>query len=220
MPAAPILMDINVAGRDIPAIAQITKQGFVFTFDRRTGEPVWEIQELPVPQSNVPGEVTAATQPFPTLPAAFDRQGSTEDNLIDFTPELRAEALEIASNYVTGPLFEPPSVRGPNPGDTQGTIQLPGSQGGADVQGAAFDPETGYLIDLGVLKRIVEEKVVDKCDHKNLNLEVDFMEGIIPSTENFAVAIWNELVDVLPTGRLHAVRLFETENNWAEYRGE
>jgi len=82
------------------------------------------------------------------------------------------------------------------------------------------DPETGYVIDLGVLKRIVEEKVIDKCDHKNLNLEVDFMEGIIPSTENFAVAIWNELVDVLPAGRLFAVRLFETEKNWAEYRGE
>ena len=142
-PAAPILMDITVDGRDIKAIAQITKQAFVFVFDRETGEPVWEIEERPVPQSDVPGEVTAATQPFPTRPAPFDRQGATEDNLIDFTPELRAEALEIFSNYVTGPLFTPPSVRTEN--GTQGTIQLPGSQGGGDVQGAAFDPETGYL---------------------------------------------------------------------------
>ncbi len=142
-PAAPILMDINVEGRDIKAVAQLTKQAFVFVFDRETGEPVWEIEERPVPQSDVPGEVTAATQPFPTKPAPFDRQGAVEENLIDFTPELRAEALEIFNNYVTGPLFTPPSIRTEN--GTQGTIQLPGSQGGADVQGAAFDPETGYL---------------------------------------------------------------------------
>ena len=87
--------------------------------------------------------MTSPTQPFPSKPAPFDRQGATVDNLIDFTPELRAEALEIFNNYVTGPLFTPPSVRTEN--GTQGTIQLPGSQGGADVQGAAFDPETGYL---------------------------------------------------------------------------
>ena len=142
-PAAPILMDITVDGREIKAVTQITKQAFAFVFDRVTGEPVWEIEERPVPQSNVPGEVTSPTQPFPTRPAAFDRQGATEDNLIDFTEELRAEALEIFSNYVTGPLFTPPSIRSEN--GTQGTIQLPGSQGGADVQGAAFDPETGYL---------------------------------------------------------------------------
>ena len=142
-PAAPILMDINVEGREIKAVAQLTKQAFVFVFDRETGEPVWDIEERPVPQSDVPGEVTAATQPFPIKPAPFDLQGSTEENLIDFTPELRAQALEIASHYVTGPLFTPPSIATET--GTQGTIQLPGSQGGADVQGAAFDPETGML---------------------------------------------------------------------------
>ena len=142
-PAAPVLMDITVDGRDIKAIAQITKQAFLFVFDRETGEPVWDIEERPVPQSDVPGEVTSPTQPFPTRPAPFDRQGATEDNLIDFTPELRAEALEIVSDYVMGPLFTPPSIASEN--GTQGTIQLPGSQGGGDVQGAAFDPETGYL---------------------------------------------------------------------------
>ena len=82
------------------------------------------------------------------------------------------------------------------------------------------DPDTGYVIDLGVLKGIVEEKIVDKVDHKNLNLEVDFLEGVLPSTENFVVAIWNELHAVLPSGRLHAIRLYETERNVAEYRGE
>ena len=82
------------------------------------------------------------------------------------------------------------------------------------------DPDTGYVIDLGVLKGLVEEKIVDKVDHKNLNLEVDFLEGVLPSTENFVVAIWNELNEALPSGRLHAVRLYETERNLAEYRGE
>ena len=139
-------MDINVEGRDIKAVVQVTKQAFAFVFDRVTGEPVWPIEERPVPQSWTPGERTSLTQPFPTKPPAFDRQGSTEDNLIDFTPELRAEALEIVKRYTTGPVFTPPSIRGDGPNDNQGTIQLPGSQGGADdVQGAAFDPETNYL---------------------------------------------------------------------------
>jgi quinoprotein glucose dehydrogenase len=168
LPAAPILMDINVAGQAVPAIAQITKQGFVFTFDRRTGEPVWEIEERPVPQSNVPGEVTSPTQPFPTLPPPFERQGSTVDNLIDFTPELRAQALEIASSYVTGPLFTPPSIAGTNPGDTQGTIQLPGSQGGADVQGASFDPETGYLYIPSITAPFVADLLPGDPDSTNL----------------------------------------------------
>ena len=144
-PAAPILMDINVEGEPVKAITQLTKQGFAYVFNRVTGEPIWDIVERPVPQSTVPGEVTSPTQPFPTKPAPFERQGATVDNLIDFTPELRAQALEIFSHFVTGPLFTPPSIASDDPNGTQGTIQLPGSQGGADVQGAAFDPETGYL---------------------------------------------------------------------------
>jgi quinoprotein glucose dehydrogenase len=140
--AAPVLMDIEVDGREIPAIAAITKSGFTFVFNRATGEPVWPIEERPVPASTVPGEETAATQPFPTKPPPFERQGSAVDNLIDFTPELRKEALEIVSRYVTGPLFTPPSIRDDGPGGNLGTIQLPGSQGGANWHGGAFDPET------------------------------------------------------------------------------
>ena len=81
------------------------------------------------------------------------------------------------------------------------------------------DPDTGCVIDLGLLKNIINETIIDKVDHKNLNLEVDFMNGLIPTTENFVVAIWEELVEALPAGRLHAVRLYETERNIAEYRG-
>jgi len=82
------------------------------------------------------------------------------------------------------------------------------------------DPETGYVLDLGLLKEILRERVLDPCDHANLNLDVPFMKGILPTTENFVVAIWHQLVDALPSGRLHAVRLYETERNMAEYRGE
>ncbi|MFK7862657.1 MAG: PQQ-binding-like beta-propeller repeat protein [Pseudohongiellaceae bacterium] len=142
-PAAPILMDITVEGKSIKALTQITKQAFAYVLDRETGEPVWDIVETPVPQSNVPGEVSSPTQPFPSKPAPFDLQGAVVENLIDFTPELREQALEIFNQYVTGPLFTPPSIR--TEGGKLGTLQLPGSQGGADIQGAAFDPDTGIL---------------------------------------------------------------------------
>ncbi|MQA30856.1 MAG: PQQ-binding-like beta-propeller repeat protein [Luteitalea sp.] len=144
-PAAPILADLTVDGRPVKAVVQVTKQSFAYVFDRVTGRPVWPIEERPVPQSNTPGERTSATQPFPTKPPPFDRQGATLENLIDFTPELRAEAVEITKQYVIGPLFTPPSIRGAGPADTKGTIQLPGSVGGADWQGGAFDPDTGLL---------------------------------------------------------------------------
>ncbi len=142
-PAAPILADLVVDGREIPAVALITKQTFTFVFDRRTGEPVWPIEERPVPQTDVPGERTAPTQPFPTKPPPYDRQGTNRDDLIDFTPELRAEAEEILTQLRHGPLYEPPSV--PVEGGTQGTLMVPGSLGGANWPGGALDPESGYL---------------------------------------------------------------------------
>ena len=168
LPAAPILMDITVDGREIKAVAQLTKQAFVFVFDRETGQPIWPIEERPVPQSGVPGELTSLTQPFPTKPPAFDRQGATIDNLIDFTPELRAEAVAITERYVIGPMFTPPSVRGDGPNDRQGTIQLPGSQGGADVQGGAFDPETGMLYIPSITSPFVADVLEGNPDRTNL----------------------------------------------------
>ncbi|HXG68703.1 MAG TPA: pyrroloquinoline quinone-dependent dehydrogenase, partial [Blastocatellia bacterium] len=137
LPAAPVLCDITVGGRKIKAVAQITKTGFTFVFDRKTGKPVWPIEERPVPQSTVAGERTSPTQPFPTKLAPFERQGATEDNLIDFTPELRAEAKKILEQYDHGPLFTPPTERG--------TVNLPGWGGGGNWWGAAFDPQTGMF---------------------------------------------------------------------------
>jgi quinoprotein glucose dehydrogenase len=145
LPAAPVLIDITVDGRSMAALAQVTKQGFLFVLDRATGEPVWPIEERAVPASTVPGEVTSPTQPHPTKPPPYEHQGLTEDDLIDFTPELRAEALTIAKRYVIGPPFTPPSVISQEPNGTLGTIQLAGASGGANWNGGAFDPETGMF---------------------------------------------------------------------------
>jgi quinoprotein glucose dehydrogenase len=136
-PAAPNLVDITIGGRRIKVVAQVTKQAFVYVFDRVTGAPIWPIEDRPVPPSNVPGEKAAATQPFPSRPAPIDIQGLRVDDLIDLTPELRNEALEIVAKYDYGPLFTPPSLRG--------TIQVPGVAGGSNWSGAAIDPETGML---------------------------------------------------------------------------
>jgi quinoprotein glucose dehydrogenase len=141
-PAPPVLIDITVEGRRIPAVAQVTKQGFTYVFDRVTGQPVWPIVERAVPQSDVPGEVTAPTQPMPTLPEPFERQGVTELDLNDLTPEILAESKRIAARHRMGPLYNPPSLVTPENG---GTLMGPGSQGGANWQGAVADPETGIL---------------------------------------------------------------------------
>ena len=141
--SAPNLVDIVVDGRPIKAVAQVSKTAFTYVFDRATGEPVWPIEERPVPPSTVPGERLAPTQPFPTKPPPFDRQGVGEDDLIDFTPELAEEARRIAANFRLGPLFEPIIVEGE--GGKLGTLVVPGAGGGASFPGASFDPDTGIL---------------------------------------------------------------------------
>ena len=143
-PTSPILVDIKVDGLEIPAVVQLTKQNFAYVFDRRNGKPVWPIVERPVPASDVPGERTSPTQPFPTKPAPYDRQGVRLEDLIDFTPELRAEAEEIVSRFRIGELFTPPSVIDQE-AQTGGTLTIPGSLGGANWEGGAVDPETGVI---------------------------------------------------------------------------
>ena len=137
LPAPPSLITIRPGGRTIDAVALVTKQGFVFTFDRTTGEPVWPLEERPVAPSDVPGERAWPSQPFPTRPAPFAKQGFTLDDVLDVTPQIKALALAEVQKYRTGPVFTPPSL--------QGTIQMPGIIGGAGWGGAAFDPETGTL---------------------------------------------------------------------------
>jgi len=136
----PILGEITVDGKRIKAVIASNKTGFLYVFDRATGQPVWPIEERPVPQSNTPGEDISPTQPFPTKPPAFERQGFSEADIIDFTPELHRRALEVASHYVFGPLFTPPSLM---TGGKKGTLALPGAWGGGNWNTGAFDPETG-----------------------------------------------------------------------------
>ncbi|HZF32143.1 MAG TPA: pyrroloquinoline quinone-dependent dehydrogenase [Gammaproteobacteria bacterium] len=143
-PTAPVLMDLVVDGKTVKAVAQITKQGWVYTFDRTNGTPVWPIEERPVAKGDVPGEWYSPTQPFPSKPPAFDRQGVTENDLIDFTPALHAEALEGAKGFRLGPIFTPPSLAMADDG-THGTVVLPSFTGGANWEGGSFDPETRVL---------------------------------------------------------------------------
>ncbi len=137
MPSPPSLVSITVNGKRIEAVAQLTKQGFAFVFDRVTGAPVWPIEERPVPASDVKGERAWPTQPFPTKPPAISPQGVSLDDAFDLTPQLQAEAQAEMKKFRIGPLFTPPTF--------QGTIMLPGLIGGANWGGAAFDPETGML---------------------------------------------------------------------------
>lgn len=146
IPDAPHLMDLTVNGRQVPAIVQATKQGWMFVFNRETGEPVWPIEERPVPASDVPDEKLWPTQPHVTWPPPFEQQGVTEDDLIDFTPALRAEAVKIARQFrMRAGMFNPPSLFNA-PDGTRGAFMAPSSNGGANIPGgAAVDPETGWV---------------------------------------------------------------------------
>ena len=137
IPAPPVLGTVTVDGRRTDIVAVPTKMGFLFVFDRVSGRPVWPINERSVPASDVAGERTAASQPFPTKPAPFAQQGFTENDVVDFTPAVKQRALATIASYRIGPLFTPPS--------TAGTIVMPGAIGGAGWGGGAFDPETGLI---------------------------------------------------------------------------
>src|SRR6266480_799471 len=137
--SAPILLDINVNGKLIKAVAVPSKEAFLYVFDRVTGQPVWPIEERPVPKGTVPGEWYSPTQPYPTRPPAYARQAVTIGELIDFTPEMREQALRNFRLYATGPMFTPPAVSvagGPLAGLTVGTLN-----GGTNWPGAGYDPE-------------------------------------------------------------------------------
>jgi len=138
LPTQPNLVTINVNGRRIDAVAQVSKQGFTYVFDRSTGVPVWPIEERPVPtDTDIPGEKMSPTQPFPTKPPAFSPQGITLEDANNLTPEIRAMAQEQMKNFRIGPIFTPPTL--------QGTLERPEMYGGANWGGASFDPELGYL---------------------------------------------------------------------------
>ena len=142
IPTAPMLVDVDVNGSRVKALAQITKQGFLYALDRRTGLPIWPAPERKVPASDVPGEWTSPTQPFSTL--SYDRQGLTQDDLVDYTPELRAAAQKIIAPFRVAPLYTPPSLANAADG-TKGTLIIPGGGGTANWPGGAVDRETGVV---------------------------------------------------------------------------
>jgi quinoprotein glucose dehydrogenase len=146
-PMAPNLMDLTINGQRRKVVAQTTKQGWVYTFDRETGEPIWPIVETPVLQSEVPREKTSPTQPIPSRPAPYVNQGLEEDDLIDYTPEIKAAALHLAKLCRMGPYYIPPSpIDGTAPGGYRCSWYAPGAAGGVNIDGgAAVDPETGMM---------------------------------------------------------------------------
>ena len=211
-PAAPNLVDLTVDGRQIKAVAIVSKQAFTYVFDRITGEPVWPIEERPVAEGDVPGEWYAATQPFPTKPPAFDQQGVTRDDLIDFTPQLREEALAILDDYAWGPLFTPPVLIDERPGGKRGTIVMPGLVGGADWSGAGVDPETGILY-VGSVKNGM---VVGLARSEHPRSDVDWvMKGAGPVPGPQGLPLFKP-----PYGQLVAIDLNQGEILWRVANGD
>ena len=177
-PTAPIALDVIVDGETTPIVVQTTKQRWAYTFNRETGEPIWPIEERPVPQSDVPTEKLSPTQPMPTKPVAYEMQGLTEDDLIDFTPELRAEALEIVWNYRIGPIFNPPIQTG-HPSGLRSFVSCP--SGATNITGpTSADPESGVLY----------VSTVRGCRSENIvpGQELDIPEDIM--TTGTTVADW------------------------------
>jgi len=222
IPCAPILIDINVDGKLIKAVAQPTKQNFLYVFDRVTGKPVWPMVERPVPQGDTPGEWYSKTQPFPTKPPAYDLQGVSTDDLINFTPELHEEALKLVEKYKLGPLFTPPVVS--NADGPLATLASPGALGGANWPGGAFDPETHRLYifsqsGLGVYGLVKPDPKVS---------DMNYVQGIArpPSASGgrgrggFGVTVQGLPLLKPPYGRITAFDMDKGEILWQIAHGE
>ena len=210
IPCAPILVDITVNGKPIKAVAQPTKQGFLYVFDRQTGQPVWPIEERAVEQTTVPGEKTSPTQPFPTKPPAFELQGVQEKDLIDFTPELKAEALKVASQFKLGPLFTPPIVRGA--GGKQGMVYVPN---GANWPGGSFDPETGIVyVYSNTLTRLIS------LTNDPKRSDMDFINGAGGGDTGGGLTVQGLPLVKPPWGRITALDLTKGEMVWQVAHGE
>jgi quinoprotein glucose dehydrogenase len=208
-PTAPILLDVTVDGRPVKAVVQLTKQAFAYAFDRRTGEPLWPIEERAVPKSDVPFEWTAPTQPFPTKPAAYDRQGVGEDDLVDFTPAIKAAALEAVKGLRRGSMYTPPSLI-EAPDGTRGTLVLPHYGGGANWEGGAADPETGmlYVASQTSLTVFAVSPAGDRSDIRYL-----FVNGEAPRPMGLPLV-------KPPYGRITAIDMGSGEHRWMAVNGD
>lgn len=206
----PVLGNIVVDGRSIRAVMQANKTGFVYVFDRATGEPVWPIEERSVPVSDVPGEILSATQPFPTRPAPIATQGITPDDIIDF-PEIGQIARAEVANFVIGPIFTPPTLISNEVGGTQGTLTLPGSWGSANWNTGAFDPDTGFYYgftnDIPRVYRLERAEQEDaEMEYWSPNREAPYIDGI-PLTKP-------------PWGRITAIDMNQGDHIWQVANGD
>ena len=205
------LGDITVDGKLIKAVMQPSKTGFLYVFDRETGDPVWPIEERPVPPSAISSESLSPTQPFPTKPAAFDRQGITENDLIDFTPELRARALELVEPFILGPMFAPPSLRSAEPGGKQGTLTTPGWWGSGNWHTGAFDPETSIYYAVSHTQPTVYH--LSKPDKEEATLDYVVGDGPqVPTIDGLPIL-------KPPYGRITAIDMSTGEHLWMAANG-
>ena len=214
-PAAPTLVDVSVGGRSVKAVAQVSKQGFTYVFDRVTGDPVWPIEERPVEtDTDLEGEVLSPTQPFPTKPPPFEYQGISVDDLVDFTPELRAMAIEAVQNFRLGPLFTPPMLT--RDGGLQGTIQRPHIAGGASWSGSAADPETGLLYVPSENRfSVLKYYTPDPAEGGNLRYtQAEFNSGIQPQMPQGLPLLKP------PYSRMTAIDLNEGAHAWMQPNGD
>ena len=224
----PMLGEITVDGKRIRAVMQANKAAFLYVIDRTNGRPVWPIEERPVPQSTVPGERSSPTQPFPTKPPAFDLQGISDDDLIDYTPALKERARTIAKQYVMGPVFSPPSV--PGDGGKKGTLVQPGAWGSANWNTGAFDPETGYYYaisqTLGPANRTARKQTGDP----RATMEYADFEPALGPTDQPASQSPPSTVDAIsidglpiikgPYGRITAIDLNRGVHVWMRPNGD
>lgn len=216
LPAAPILADITVGGRAVRAVAVPTKQAFLYVFDRVTGRPVWPIAETPVEKGDVPGEWYSPTQPIPSKPPAYAKNGTSVEDLIDFTPELRAQATAIASRYKLGPVFAPPVVSkadGP-----LGTLTRGPTNGGSNWPGGAFDPETHMLY---IASSNAAPVVLGLVQPSKDRSDMDWVAGsAAPGGRGGGLAVQGLSIFKPPYGTITAIDLDRGEIAWQVPHGE
>jgi len=226
----PMLGEITVDGKRIRAVMQANKAAFLYVLDRTNGRPVWPIEERPVPQSTVPGEHSSPTQPFPTKPPAFDLQGISDNDLIDYTPALKQRARTIANQYVMGPVFSPPSVPSDQTGGKKGTLVQPGAWGSANWNTGAFDPDTGYYYaisqTLGPANRTARKQTGDPRS----TMEYADFEPVLGPTDQPASQSPPSTVDAIsidglpiikgPYGRITAIDLNRGVHVWTRPNGD
>ena len=215
LPAAPVLLDITVDGRDIKAIIQPTKQSYMFVLDRVTGEPVWPINEVPVKQGDVPGEWYAPTQPIPTKPPPVDEIDLSLDSLVDYTPELRAQAEAIMSKYTVGWLYDPPVVATAE--GSLGTLQLPSSTGGVNWPGGSADPETGFFY-VYTKTQIGALGLVNDPERSDMDFIRGRPEGVSP--QDAATNIQGFPMIKPPWGRITGINMNTGDIAWQIPHGE